>query len=601
MMKGMRTVAALCRELLPDRRTDGALLAAFLSERNEATFLELVRRHGPLVWGVCRRTLPDSSDAEDAFQATFLVLVSQAGKLSARETIGPWLHRVAVWTARNVRRKNARRLARQRELPDAPASAPDADLKADIDGALLSLPARYREPIILCHLQGFSRREAAERLGCPEGTLSSWLDRGLAKLRVRLCALDPALAVAAVAVPAALTANTARAAVSSGAAATVPPAVSSLVEGVLHMLWIKKATAATFALCAVFVVGVGVGLGTRPSSTGAVAQDGPKSRPADPTKPAPPANSDQVSDELTRQIAVAEKRLAIQRNLLKLTSDKLELMRQLNPQAGQPAEERAGQRQLEAELEAGTAELQLLKAKLAKLKADKTAPRQPVGDKETALLKLDELKAQLARIEDERHQLLAQAELAKRALEVIEEKRRALQRVAETLAAEAARDKKAATTGWHFEITVRGEGDEFVIQEAPNDPRRSDRPGAVRTYDLGALTLLLRRAKADPNGPQEVRIRASVNTPNDVLKAVTDACKTAGFATPETVPAPGGDKKTRPVPGATEAPPVTTIDERLLLEQIQRQKVEAELQELLRRRDQELLELKKLRDAAPKP
>lgn len=557
----MRTVAALCRELLPDRRTDGALLAAFLSERNEATFLELVRRHGPLVWGVCRRALPDPADAGDAFQATFLVLVSQANKLATRETLGPWLHRVAVWTARNVRRKNARRLARQRELPEVPASAPDADLKADIDGALLSLPARYREPIILCHLQGFTRREAAERLGCAEGTLSSWLDRGLAKLRVRLRALDPvpALAVAAVAVPAILTANTARAAVASGVAAAVPPAVSSLVEGILHMFWIKKATAATFALCAVFVVGVGVGLGTRPAQTGAVAQE---KGAADP-KAKPLAAPDRAKEIEDAEIEI-----------MKLKTQQL----------------------------FNDARLQDAKDKLAKLKADKPSPAvAPVGSKETALLKLDELKAQLAQIEAERAQLLAQAELAKQQLEVIEQRQRALQRAAEVLAAQAARDKKAAAPGWHIEVTVRAKGGEFIVTERRNDPRLSDQPGSVRTDDKWALALLLQHAKADPNGPQEVRVRAERGADADQLRAALDACKSAGFkaVTAEMIdpPAPGGDNKTRLESTERLAGP----EERLRLEQLQRQKIEAELKELLKRRDQELLELKKLREAPQKP
>lgn len=278
----MRTVAAVCRELTADRRPDGELLAAFLADRSEAAFLELVRRHGPLVWGACRRLLPDPADAEDAFQAAFLVLVRRAHRLKHNNAVGPWLHRVAVWTARNVRRKNARRLARQHPLTDhVSGSAPDPDLKADIDQALLALPARYRDSIVLCHLQGFTRREAAERLGCAEGTLSAWLNRGLAKLRARLGDLDPAKAL--VAVPAALATTTARAAVAASHAALVTPAVSSLVEGVLHMLWMKKATAAALAVCAVFALGVGVGLGTRAEHSGATAQEkgatDPKAKP----------------------------------------------------------------------------------------------------------------------------------------------------------------------------------------------------------------------------------------------------------------------------------------------------------------------------------
>src|SRR6187431_1708568 len=135
----MRSSAALavCRELTADRRSDGELLSAFLAERSEPAFLELLKRHGPLVWGACRRLLPDPADAEDAFQAAFLVLVRRARRLTRCAAIGPWLHRVAVWTARNVRRKNARRLARQTVMPEAVPGphAPDADLKADLDAA----------------------------------------------------------------------------------------------------------------------------------------------------------------------------------------------------------------------------------------------------------------------------------------------------------------------------------------------------------------------------------------------------------------------------------------------------------------------------------
>ena len=119
-----------------------------------------------------------------------------------------------MWTARNVRRKNARRFARQGTLPEHvsdPNAPPDTDLKSDLDSALLALPSRYRDSIILCHLQGFSRREAAEQLGCAEGTLSAWLHRGLAKLRDRLRDFDPKLLSVAIAVPAMLSANTARA------------------------------------------------------------------------------------------------------------------------------------------------------------------------------------------------------------------------------------------------------------------------------------------------------------------------------------------------------------------------------------------------------
>jgi RNA polymerase sigma factor (sigma-70 family) len=247
-------------------RNDGELLSAFLSNRNEAAFAELVRRHGPLVWGACRRLLPDPADAEDAFQAAFLVLVRRARRLREQPAIGPWLHKVATWTARNIRRRNARTLARRVSLPpdvSGPNGHPAAaDLQADLDGALLALPEKYRTPLILCHLQGWSRRDAAIRLGCPEGTLSSLLSRGLARLRAKLGSYDPAKLLSAAAVPAALASATIRAATASrlAAAGVVPASVSQLVEGVIHMFWVKKATAAMAAMVMVFGFGIGVGV-----------------------------------------------------------------------------------------------------------------------------------------------------------------------------------------------------------------------------------------------------------------------------------------------------------------------------------------------------
>jgi RNA polymerase sigma factor (sigma-70 family) len=270
---GMRTLAAQLVRHFPtssDLRTDGDLLNGFLTHGSEDDFAELVRRHGPLVWGVCRRALPDPADAEDAFQATFLVLVRRGGKLASYPTIGPWMHKVAAWTARNVRRRNARRLAKQSALPDhLPAPNTDTDLPLDIDVALLSLPEKFRSPIVLCHLLGYSRADAAERLGCAEGTLSSWLARGLAKLRANFGGLDPTktLGVALVTVPTVLTSSVVRAAVASrvavAATAAVSSTVSQVVEGVMRMFWIKKATAASMAACVVFALGVGVGMSGR--------------------------------------------------------------------------------------------------------------------------------------------------------------------------------------------------------------------------------------------------------------------------------------------------------------------------------------------------
>ncbi|MBA4062121.1 MAG: hypothetical protein C0501_00115 [Isosphaera sp.] len=250
----------------PDRQ----LLDRFLAGRDEAAFAELVRRHGRVVWGTCHRRLANPHDAEDAFQATFLVLLRRAARLAPDTPLGPWLHRVAALTARNVRRGNRRRAAVAGPLThDVPAPAADPG-GLDLDAVLLALPERYRAPVVLCHLEGLSRREAAARLGCPEGTLSSLLSRALARLRARLGGAPALLAAAGVVVvPAGLTAAAVRTAAafttSSLAAAGVSPAVAGLTDGVLRMLWVKKLTAAGAAL--LVAGGLVAGLAVRSGGT----------------------------------------------------------------------------------------------------------------------------------------------------------------------------------------------------------------------------------------------------------------------------------------------------------------------------------------------
>ncbi|MFO0796519.1 MAG: sigma-70 family RNA polymerase sigma factor [Gemmataceae bacterium] len=269
----MTPTARLARLLPPDARPDGALLAAFLADREEAAFAELVRRHGPLVLAACRRLLPDPADVDDAFQASFLVLVRRARRLTGAAALGPWLYRVAAWTARNARRRNARRLARTAPLADAAAPPTSPAAALDLDAALLALPEKYRAPLVLCHLQGWSRRDAAERLGCREGTLSSLLARGLTKLKARLPGYESAPAVAVV--PAALAAATVSAA---RAAELASPAVAQLADAVLRALWVPKATAAGLAL--VFALGAGVGLSVREAPAVAQVPTAPATRPA---------------------------------------------------------------------------------------------------------------------------------------------------------------------------------------------------------------------------------------------------------------------------------------------------------------------------------
>src|SRR5437879_3635968 len=186
---------SLCRVALRSGTavlTDAQLLACYLERRDEAAFAAIVRRHGPLVMGVCRRILGNCHDADDAFQATFLVLIRKAASISQRELLANWLYGVAQITARKARATAARIRTRERQVADLPEPATSqpascwAELVPLLDHELGRLPDVYRVPIILCDLQGKSRKEAAGQLDCPEGTVSSRLARGRKLLARRL-------------------------------------------------------------------------------------------------------------------------------------------------------------------------------------------------------------------------------------------------------------------------------------------------------------------------------------------------------------------------------------------------------------------------------
>jgi RNA polymerase sigma factor (sigma-70 family) len=173
---------------------DAQLLADFLTHHDESAFGTLVSRHGPMVLRVCRDVLGDPSDAEDAFQATFLVLVRRAGAIRDRSSLGPWLYEVAWRISRRARANSARRRAQQRQVlamyMDA-ASVPPSDparheLKPILHEEIHRLPAKIRDAIVLCYLEEFTVEVAARRLHCPVGTLKSRLSRGRELLRSRL-------------------------------------------------------------------------------------------------------------------------------------------------------------------------------------------------------------------------------------------------------------------------------------------------------------------------------------------------------------------------------------------------------------------------------
>jgi RNA polymerase sigma factor (sigma-70 family) len=254
--------------------TDAQLLERFVARRDEAAFAALVRRHGPMVLGVCRRTAGHAQDAEDAFQATFLVLARKAASLRAPARLAAWLYGVAFRTARKARAAADRLRGRERQVSKMPQplvedDVPWQDVSPRIDLELSRLPDRYRVPIILCDLQGKTRKEAARQLGVPEGTLSSRLATARRTLARRLARYGLAVSGGAVAaalarqataaVPAALADATARAA-SGAAACLVSAKVAALTEGVMKaMLWAKLKVAAVMVLAASAVV-AGAGL-----------------------------------------------------------------------------------------------------------------------------------------------------------------------------------------------------------------------------------------------------------------------------------------------------------------------------------------------------
>ncbi|MDY3563112.1 sigma-70 family RNA polymerase sigma factor [Gemmata sp. JC673] len=250
---------AVARLTAPDPRTDAGLVRAFLTGSDEGAFAELVRRHGPTVLGVCRRALGATPDAEDAFQATFLVLVRRARSTEWRDALGPWLYGVALKVAHKARAVRARRRTHERPEqpmtePATPASEPD-DAAAVLDDELAALPARYRAPLVLCEIRGASRRDAARELGLTEGTLSSRLARGRKLLRERLArrGVAPAAGGLAVAVPAGLAGATVRHATHAlaRAAGAVPIAILSLTEEVTKTMIAKwKLALAAVATCA---------------------------------------------------------------------------------------------------------------------------------------------------------------------------------------------------------------------------------------------------------------------------------------------------------------------------------------------------------------
>jgi RNA polymerase sigma factor (sigma-70 family) len=315
----------LRQSLAPDGGglTDGQLLGRFIARRDEAAFAALVRRHGPMVFGVCRRVLRHAQDAEDAFQAAFVVLARKAASLADREAVAGWLYGTAYRAALEARAAGARRRARERQVEAMPHPEvwPDEggrELLGLLDRELSRLPEKYRLPVVLCELEGRSRKEAARQLGLPEGTLSSRLAAarkalarrlagcGLAVTGVALAALWAGEARAA-GLPASLVVSTVRA-----AGGAVPAGIAALTQGVLKAMLLSKLKAAAWGLLlAASVTVAGVGLTCRT----AAAQPG---RAADlvPTAVAPASDKDDL-ESLRREVQALREDLQAVRDRVK--------------------------------------------------------------------------------------------------------------------------------------------------------------------------------------------------------------------------------------------------------------------------------------------
>ncbi len=264
--------------------TDGQLLEDYLSRKDEAALAALVRRHGPMVWGVCQRVVRNYHDAEDAFQSVFLVLVRKAPSISSPQLLANWLYGVAHQTALKARAVTAKRRTREKQVAELPEPAATEqqvwnELRPMLDRELSRLPEKYRVAIVLCGLEGKTRKEAATQLGVPDGTVAAWLARGRRILAKRLArrglavsgtTLASALAerAASASAPGPLVSATIEAANQFAAnlfaagrttAGVISVKAAALTDGVLQAMFLTKLKKMTALISAVALAGVGTG------------------------------------------------------------------------------------------------------------------------------------------------------------------------------------------------------------------------------------------------------------------------------------------------------------------------------------------------------
>jgi RNA polymerase sigma factor (sigma-70 family) len=265
--------------------SDGVLLRRYVHARDECAFETLLRRYGPMVLGICRRLLNSSHDVDDAFQATFLILVRKAPAIGDGERVANWLYGVAYRVAVRARAQAARTRARQRTLTDTPCEespccALAEEVRGLIDEEVSRLPARYRQAVVCCYFEGRTQEEAARVLGWPQGTVATRLNRARQILRNRL--VRRGLPVSAgtllgvlgkgtadASVPPLLIQTALRTATRSLMGDALPAAVTALADGMVRQVALLRMTTLAIGVVSVALATGTVGIGYRCVQRGA--------------------------------------------------------------------------------------------------------------------------------------------------------------------------------------------------------------------------------------------------------------------------------------------------------------------------------------------
>lgn len=320
-----------------DGPSDGQLLESFVVRHDETAFEALLRRHGPMVLGVCQRILRNVHDAEDAFQATFLVLARKASSVLPREMVGGWLYGVAYRTAMKARAMGAKRRMKERQAGEIPRyeSSADEELLAQLDHELSRLSEKYRVPVVMCELEGRSRKEVARMLEIPEGTLSWRLAQAKKLLAKRLSRHELAIPLAALAVGLSptLRASTLKTALTAGA---VPAQVLALTQGVMKAMLLTKLK---ITVCVV-TLAIAAGVGATGLSYRATAEEPKQIRFTDPL-PIKSAERRPATDDLEAlrlEIEALRKELRATKARVRTLEDQVRGQKGANPAEAQQKE-----------------------------------------------------------------------------------------------------------------------------------------------------------------------------------------------------------------------------------------------------------------------